>query len=92
MIGSRRFQRLNSTSVDDFLGFMIQELVCHGITTMLPKASLFTFRGKMLVMCCIEYRLIKVESSIIEMSGVIPVKANRGILASRAAQAMLLRR
>ena len=47
MVGSRRLLRPNSTSVDDFLRFMIQELVCHGITTILPKAypvsrSLFT--------------------------------------------------
>ena len=47
MVGSSRLLTSNSTSLDDFLGFMIYELVCHSITTMLPKAypvssSLFT--------------------------------------------------
>ena len=66
MVGSRRFLRSNCTSIDNFLGFMVQELVGHGITRMLPKASpvsspLFTFRREMLVMCCIEHRLIENE-------------------------------
>ena len=76
---------------------MVQELVGHGITIMHPKANpvaspLFTFRREMLFMCCIEHRMIESESSIIEISGVIPVKAKRGILPSRAAQAMWLSR
>ena len=37
-------------------------------------------------------RLIESESKMMEMSGVIPVKANNAILPSRAAQAMWLRR
>ena len=44
----------NSTSMDNFLGFMVQELVGHGITTMLPRTTpvaspLFTFKREMLV-------------------------------------------
>ena len=66
MVGSGRFLGSNSTSIDIFLGFMVQELVGHGITTMLAKAnpvasSLFTLRRKILVICCIEHRLIKSE-------------------------------
>ena len=88
MVGSRRFLRSNCTSIDNFLGFMVQELVGHGITTMLTKANpvgspLFTFRRVMLVMCCIEHRLIESKKRRIEISGVI---------ASRAAQAIWLRR
>ena len=65
MVGSRRFLKANCTSIDN-LGFMVQEFVGHGITTMLPKAnpvasSLFTSRREMLVMCCIEHRLIESE-------------------------------
>ena len=57
---------LGLTSIDNFLGFMVQELVGHGMTTMLPKANpvaspYFTFRREMLVMCCIEHRLIESE-------------------------------
>ena len=79
------------------MGVMVYELVGHGITTMLPKAYLvsspiFIFRMKMLVMCCIEHRMVESESSIMEISGVIPVKTNNGSLPSRAAQAMWLRR
>ena len=66
MVGSRRFLGSNSTSTDKFLGFMVQELVGHGITTMLPKANpvaspLFTFRRKLLFICCIEHRVIESE-------------------------------
>ena len=65
MVGSRRFLKANCTSIDN-LGFMVQELVGYGITTMLPKTNpvaspLFTSRRKMLVMCCIEHWLIESE-------------------------------
>ena len=97
MVGSRRFLRPNSTAVDNFLGFMVQELVGLGITTILPKAHpvsspLFTFRKEMLIMCCIEHRLIKSEEENERNIWLISVKAKRGILPSRAAQDMWLSR
>ena len=55
-----------TTSIHNFLFFMVQEVVGHGITTMLPKANpvtipLFTFRREMLVICCTEHRLLESE-------------------------------
>ena len=65
VVGSRRCLGSNSTSIDHCLGF-IQELVGHGITTMLPKSNpvaspLFTIRREMFIICCIEYNLIESE-------------------------------
>ena len=36
---SRRFLRSNCTSIDNFLGFLVEALVAHGITTMIPKPT-----------------------------------------------------
>ena len=64
---------------------------------MLPKSypvdnPLFTFRREILVICGIEHRLVESENKMMEISGVIPVKANKGIFPSRAVQAMWLSR
>ena len=97
MVGSGRLLGSNSTSIDNVLGIMIQDFMGHCISTMLPKSypvasPLFTFRRKMLVICCIEHRLVESEKKMMEMSGVIPVKANKGIFPSRVLQAMWLSR
>ena len=62
----RRFLGSDSTSIDNFLGIMIYDFVSHCIATMLPKSypvasPLFTFRREMLIICCIEHRLIESE-------------------------------
>ena len=96
MVGSGRLLGSNSTSIDNFLGSMILDFVGHCISTMLPKSypvanPLFTFRREMLVICGIE-RWSKVKCKMMEMSGVIPFKNNKGSFPSRAVQAMWLSR
>ena len=58
-----------------------------------PAASpLFTFRRDILVLCGIEHRLIESEEQMMEMSGIIPVKAKKGTFPSGAVQAIWLSR
>ena len=64
---------------------------------MLPKSypvasPLFTFRREMLIICCIEQKLVESEKENDGNVRVIPVKANKGIFPSRALQAMWLSR
>ena len=65
-LGVEDFLGLTALQKYNFLGIMIKDFMGHCISTMLPKSypvasPLFTFRRKMLVICCIKHRLIESE-------------------------------